>query len=421
MADVYGANPRIALYGILGAYNYGTESIIRGTVVALRSLWPNCEITYVSPRPIDDSLRLEGSDLRIAARVFSRRGTPKWMASALLRRINLGWLLPPENLTWAAVSDCVLSIGGDLYTLPPKSMYSSKQRFYSPHLLDVGDQLMRRHKPFIIWGASIGPFEGWPAARKQFVYHLSRASLITARESLTIDYLASLGISNNVRSVADPAFLTPSLGYDLPRKAPHLPLLGINLSPHSANYALADKPLDTTIQVQAETLLRIAEYHNVELVLLPHVISEDPMDDDRRYQQRIYEILSALAPNRVSIISDDPGAQKMKGILQQCDAVIAARMHCGVHAASVGTPVLFLAYSAKARGMARYIYDGDETLCIDMESFGKAASWEKTEFLLRNRNELHEQLLKNQSRFVKDAIRSAEYTHELVQRRFSLA
>ena len=414
MSHIIDEVPRFALYGILGTYNYGTESIVRGTVIALRSIWPNCVISYVSPVPDEDRMRLKGCDLDIVPRRFASRGTYKWFTSAVLRRFGLGWVYPPESLEWISHSDCILSIGGDLYTLPPASTFSSNQRFFSPHLLDVGGKILHSKKMLVIWGASIGPFEAWPSATMQFRDHLSKVPLITVREPLTVEYLASLDIRDNVRIVADPAFLTPALSFHFQRKSPRLPLLGVNLSPHSVNYAAGNSALDLAIQSQAEMLVRLALHHNVELVLLPHVISDDVMDDDRQYLQRIFECIFPMIPDRVSIILDDPGAQKMKGLLQQCDAVIAARMHCGVHAVSVGTPVLFLAYSAKARGMSRYVYDGDDSLCVTIDHLQESSTWDSIEMLLRSREILRDRLIKKQARFAQDATRAATYIRELM-------
>lgn len=407
--------PRFALFGILGAYNYGTESIVRGTAIALHSVWPDCEIDYVSPRLEDDQTRLQDSGVRVVPRQMTRRGSLRWSVNVAFRLLRQGRFFISEDVGWLKYVDCVLSIGGDLYTLPPQSQVLSTKPFYGTQLLDTGAYIMGRQKLFAIWGASIGPFEAWPSAKSRYVSHLAKIPLIIARETAAVEYLASLGIQDNVCLAADPAFLTPVLEYPLVRKAPNLQLVGVNLSPLSVKYALQETVVEEAIQAHANVLLELIRQYNVELVLLPHVISTLPADDDRQYLQRIYEVVHAQVPDRVGIILDDPGARKMKGILAQCNAVIAARMHCAIHAISVGTPVLFLAYSSKARGMARYVY-GDEVLCMPLEDFGTSKAEPQIRALLNHSVMLREELMSKQPVFVRDALQAAACLQDVLER-----
>ena len=414
MSDIQ-ARPRFTLYGILGAYNYGTESIVRGTAVALREVWPECEVVYASPRPEDDQYRLQNSGVQIIPRRVAKHGSLRQLSNAALRRLSLGRLCLSENTDWISGSECLLLIGGDLYTLPPDTSFQPSQRFYSP-LLDLGNWIMSRKQALVVWGASVGPFEAWPSAKQSYMRHLRGVALITAREPLTVEYLSENGIQSNVRFVADPAFLTPVGNYTLVRQKPHLPLVGVNLSPLSIRYALQSKADDAVLQTHANALVDLALEQDVELVLLPHVVSDDPADDDRRYLQRIFDIVHARIPDRVGIVRDDPGAVKMKGILKRCDAVIAARMHCGIHAASVATPALFLAYSAKARGMARYIY-GSEDMCMPLEHFGAPSSGFRISAFLAGREALQDLLLQRHGRFAQDARQAAVHLRTVLHRK----
>lgn len=408
------SSPHFALYGIIGAYNYGTESIVRGTEIALRTVWPDCRISYISPQPEDDRRRLFGSGVQIVPRPLTRRYSPRWIGNVLFRLLGKGDRFVSENLDWLVSVDAVLSVGGDLYTLPPQNTFVPEHRFYATQLLDTGQSILNRGIALAIWGASIGPFESWPDARRCYSNHLSKVPLITVREPWTVDYLRHLGIHKTVRAVGDPAFLTPVLDYRIVRRKPDLPLVGVNLSPLSVRFLPQRLPDDSTLQLQADTLVRLATEHEVELLLLPHVISSEPTDDDRQYLSRLFEILQQHIPDQVGIINDDPGAQKMKGILKQCSAVITARMHCGVHAASVGTPALFLAYSAKAHGMSKYIY-GDEAYCLSLEDFVTSAGQNRISNFLLSSKPLRTALEQNQPRFIRDANQGAIYLQELMR------
>ncbi len=105
-----------------------------------------------------------------------------------------------ESLELLKDVDAVFSIGGDIYTLRPTANYSmSFPKF--------GDAALKRGIPYVLWGASVGPFTENPKAEKEYTKHLKRLSLITARESATVEYLRSLGIIDNVISCADPAYV----------------------------------------------------------------------------------------------------------------------------------------------------------------------------------------------------------------------
>jgi polysaccharide pyruvyl transferase WcaK-like protein len=193
--------------------------------------------------------------------------------------------------------------------------------------------------------------------------------LITVREPETERYLAGLGIAGNVRPVADPAFLMAPIEPD-GRVAELLPagrrLLGINLSPLSATHLWPGAPLGSRVRAQAAILRQLAISRGYTLVLVPHVvIPEEPADDDYAYLHRIRTALRETGFSDVVLLPPDLGAQCTKALLTRLDALVTARMHCGIAAVSAGVPTLFLAYSRKAQGMAEFVY-GNAARCIPL-------------------------------------------------------
>ncbi|MBF4475250.1 polysaccharide pyruvyl transferase family protein [Methanobacterium formicicum] len=366
----------IALYGIKGVYNYGCEAIIRGTEIILREKWPDIHIKYVSLRPKDDKKRLKGCDVEIIPRekypLLSLSGFSKTLAH------TIGIPFYPffeENTEWIEDCDAIFSIGGDLYTLP--SNYQDKSRFhflkylnnprslsmnygnklfgkpYNP-LIHFGDLVHTNQKKFIIWGASIGPFEKSENAKKIFRTHLLNVDLITAREPTTKSYLNNLGIHANVENCADPAFLVSS-NRDNKAKISDEIVIGLNLSPFSANQVFGKNETKIILK-QTEMIKKIVDKFQAKIILIPHVISENVKDDDLRYLKLLKDSLDGKTSDYVSLIDADVGFLETKKIISQCDLLIAARMHCAINAIETEVPTIFISYSKKSEGMAYYVY-----------------------------------------------------------------
>ncbi len=349
--------PTIGLYGINGTYNYGCEAIVRGTELILREIWPDATIKYASMRPKDDKKRLKGCNINIIPR--------KTKSLNYINRLNelLGVYtgfyslnLFEEDLEWVEDCDAILSIGGDLYTLPRN--YKEPNWNYYNRLIHFGEIIKSKNKKFVIWGASIGPFEGYPKTKNVFIKHLNDIDLITSREPRTTRYLKKQRIINNVVEIADPAFFVPAPKIIEMDKNNDKIQIGINLSPLSSIYTFQSDKLDKIIEKQAKLIESLINLFNANIILIPHVVCEfDPNDDDLQYLQKIMLKISEKFHENIKIIDSDIGFIGTKNVLSTCDILIAARMHCAINAISIGIPTIFLSYSDKSYGMAEFIYN----------------------------------------------------------------
>ena len=151
-------NPTIGLYGIAGVYNYGCESIVRGTEIILHKKWPDARIKYASLRPEDDKKRLKGCNVEIISRKMHPFGSMHRFNGLMAYQTGLYFKkLFQEDLKWIEDCDVIFSIGGDLYTLP--SNYKEPKKRYSNSLIHFGEAVKAHGKKFVIWGASIGPLK----------------------------------------------------------------------------------------------------------------------------------------------------------------------------------------------------------------------------------------------------------------------
>lgn len=350
---------KILLIGIGGVYNYGCEAIVRGSVEILRQCFPFIEITYVSYNYEYDADRLKDLNIKILNRKHSnKRWTVKNIYKKILSYVGLKYNIY-ESPSITDGYDAVFSIGGDIYTLDYKGGYN----YSLPYFIDKSIKRNPTLK-YILWGASVGPFSKNKKAEKYFKKHLSRAHLIVAREEVTRNYLEALGIKDNVVFAPDPAFFVPFENSTSHKNTKIT--IGINLSPLSALYTYGD--IEKAIEIQKNTIEDIVNLHNVDVVLIPHVIAPNNTDNDLWFLNRIYQSISNVNKDRIKLIDTDDGFIGRKEILKDLDYMIAARMHCAINAISCGVPTLFLSYSAKAKGMSKYIY-GDESQCQPLEVF----------------------------------------------------
>jgi polysaccharide pyruvyl transferase WcaK-like protein len=244
--------------------------------------------------------------------------------------------------------DAIFSIGGDIYTLNPNSDFDL-------NFLKFGDVVLKRGIPYILWGASIGPFTENPKAEKACKKHLRGLSLITARESATINYLKSLEVSDNVISCADPAYVVaPEIKAD-PVLQEGIFTIGLNLSPLSARFT--GQSNEEAINKQVKSIEWLIKEFDAQIVLIPHVVAcSNEGDDDLRYLRKIKKLVATEYMDSLTLLDTDPGFVGVKMELIKCNLVIAARMHCAVNALAAHIPTILVSYSRKAEGMCHYVY-----------------------------------------------------------------
>lgn len=366
---------KILLIGILGTYNYGCEAIVRGTANQIRLQYPDAEITYASLRLDDDTRRLSGSGVKI---IKLEKKQNRYAFDNIKRKLLGKVGITAEYTVFAHITriiksyDAVISIGGDIYTLMPNGAYSTD-------ISCIGNLCYKYSIPYVIWGCSIGPFNKNPKAKNYYTNHLRKVTKIVAREKATIDYLASIGVVDNVIFAPDPAFYVQPMQKRRIVTIDNVKKIGINLSPHSALYQYLN--IEQAIEIQAKEISELIKRFNCQIVLLPHVISPESDDNDYIYLE---QIKSKIADNlQVSIVENDPGFIGIKDIIKECDVVISARMHCNINAVTCGVPTLFLAYSQKATGMINFVYN-DKSLLMDIRDFNAETLIEKIGELLIN-------------------------------------
>ena len=301
------------LYGHGGAYNHGSEAAVRCTIRMLRRVHPGCHITLSSHFPDQDRHFNIDAD-EIVGRDLNGR-TNEEVYSETIHRIT------PETTC--------LSVGGDNYCYP------NWQRYAAIHYA-----ALERGAKSVLWSCSIEP----SMLNEEMLAALRTHHLITVREDISFHALKEHGLENIVR-VSDVAFALEPKETEIPPR----PYAALNLSP------LVLRRYPNVLSAYQQLTDEIIEKTDWNIALVPHV--EMAMDND-------CEALTQLdgVPDRVFRIAAGLTAAEYKYIIGHAELCVASRTHATIAAWSCGVPTIAVGYSAKARGIAADIGQGQWAL-----------------------------------------------------------
>ncbi|WP_374692415.1 polysaccharide pyruvyl transferase family protein [Accumulibacter sp.] len=363
--------------------NRGCEALVRSTVDVIRREYPDATFLVPSSDLTRDSAQwpnavADGIRFVPAGTIPGRFIQWSRLCTRLPMLSNLGWPslrdlgeLPPG----LQEADVVLSIGGDNYSLD----YDLASLAYFVAIAEVG---LRRKLPVILWGASVGSFSAMPSVERFMAQHLRRLSWITVRETHSQNYLAGICVRQNVSLVADSAFVLRPCAIDV---TPFWPaasaggVLGLNVSPLVADVRARAVRRSDFVQEVVQFIRSTVTERGLSVLLIPHVA---PLDGASRNND---EVLLATLANACSDLGDKlrtvpsgMNAVQLKAIIGQCRYFIGARTHATIAALSMGVPTLSIAYSIKALGINRDLFDHEhyvlDTRQLDANSLAEGLS-----------------------------------------------
>jgi colanic acid/amylovoran biosynthesis protein len=364
--------------------NRGCEAIVRGTTKILREHFRDPRFLCLSHIQSEEQFRrqcLEESDHAIThlhsqrvtdrnqiVHTFWKPGTWLYVYRYLFNPAALKYQVYRDMLPHLNSAAAVLSLGGDNYSLD----------YDVPWLFtDLDDVVLEKKKPLAIWGASVGPFDEMPDYEQYMSRHLREVTGIFARESVTIEYLKSIGVSENVYPVADPAFLMDPVKPEGIEDV--LPIdeeaIGLNLSPLMAKYVTSDDR-KAWICIAASIIGDVAQKTGMPVYLIPHVTN--PTSNDHEFMQRALSLIDNRNGN-ITLVPPGYTAAETKWIISRLTLFAGARTHSTIAALSSGVPALSFAYGIKAQGINRDIF-GHTDYCLEPKGldaaviFGRIAS-----------------------------------------------
>ena len=399
-------------------YNRGVEAIVRSTATLLRDEFGGCRFysAYYPDKDCCDKDKEFDPDIIHLPKQELKKYSLRWFlfkavskgfigsGGSKLSKIILNYCYNEPIWEEAIInSDAVLMVGGDNFSLD----FTYPDRHFR-----IVELAKKYKKPVVLWGASVGPFTKDKVYERWAARSLSTVTRIYARESETKRYLNSIGVSKNVELVADPAFWLPATPVELSVEITDAIMegaIGLNLSPLVGDYRSKSNHSNAVLiglrnlkgQVRAKqnysewiesaTLLveSVLETSKLPIILIPHVMSDSGKNektDDYLFLENIYENLAHYS-SRLFLLPRGLNASQTKWMIGQCKVFIGARTHSTIAAISSNVPTLFIAYSQKARGIAKDIF-GDDQWLVDISTLSIELLNVRLALLLEHQDEI---------------------------------
>ena len=327
--------------------NRGCEAITRSTIEILKQSFPNLSLASIGfdkkshTEPIDESLNHQLIPIT--------RFSSSWFARHAFRMVGSQKTWFPRVKREMMQAKVVLALGGDNYSMD----YGGGLNVH----LAMLEYVVRHKRPFVIWGASVGPFDKQGPTREAFVLRqLQQATAIFSRESETTRYLQNKGFEQ-VHEVADPAFVL-SAAEPVTKQFDDTHLcgaIGVNISPLILR-DLSPNDQQNTLNDLAQMLKRVAQRFDRPIALIPHVTISN--SNDYPLLQVLDGLLQKLHVPTI-LIPPTLNASELKWVIGQLGGFIGARTHATIAAMSMGIPTLSIAYSIKAIGINCSVFGDD--------------------------------------------------------------
>ena len=360
---------RIFLSGHRDFGNRGCEAIVRSTVAIVRKAIPGAEFVVPSTNiERDRALWPEAEGCGVTFSDCLRQSVPMRVFGKARKRLD--WLNnryppirpPADARRLIDESDAVLAVGGDNYS----EDYSLP---FMPLILDR--YAMDQGVPVVLWGASVGPFGRSKRYEEFMARHMRRYSMIHVREERSESYCRGVLGVTRLRRFSDPAFaLEPQTEglFELGMEN----CIGVNVSP--LVLGKLGEWAEVFMRELVSALKAAQDQHGITVLLLPHVMSYQGPNDDRKALDKVKRRLDSEGVANVAITHEFNAAQ-LKAMIRRCRVFMGARTHATIAAMSMGVPVISIGYSVKATGINEMVF-GHDRFVVDyrqLESAGLVA------------------------------------------------
>lgn len=287
-----------------------------------------------------------------------------------------------------------LSIGGDNYC-------------YAGIIGSMRDKLKAfrmKNIPTVLWGCSVDRTYLDDAT----INDLKKYSLITARESLTMQVLQEVGITGSVMQCSDPAFTLQREYVNWHRDIFDTnKVIGINVSDFMKYYNAYPDATYRNFVCLIDYLIKETDYL---IALIPHV-RQSGNDDIIP----INKIAAHFNSKRILVINEDFNCMQLKDVIARCCMFIGCRTHATIAAYSTCVPTLVVGYSIKAKGICKDIFGKYDGLLVDVRKFVDDTDLLKIFLLFFERqNEFRKHLEKKMPEYIQQAYLGREALFNLI-------
>jgi len=369
--------------------NLGGPSLVAGTVKALSAQFENPRFTLVvPPGKIDRDQELaRPHGVTVIPEVEGVSFLRKTVPMAMLRRLGIAAGPKPLRRLLQAIreADIVIDIWGIAFTdsLGANSFY--------PRLVDGQFYILSKilGRRFVKYTADLGPFEQkWNRFfAKLYLNRFTR--LVLARDEETAACVRAIGVKTKMITCPDTAFLMEPAESAISRRLAECrrqrPVIGLSVSFQLVNRA--GSAIDY-LRTMADLVRHVNRKHNAHVVIIPNELSDGPHDDTK-----VAENLGAsLADAACEVVyTEHLTAAETKGVIRECDAIVAARYHSIVAALSMGVPTFALGWHHKYAGILSLF--GQEHRMCEIASLRGEELLRQFDELWQQRAEVRERIL----------------------------
>lgn len=391
------------LSGHGGCINRGCEAILRCTIDIINRHFSNPNINLISSNPESDFIALKKTNSikkTYQSFCYGQRYSVNWFINTISRFLLQGstkiYLFKNRRIYKEA--DIFIHIGGDNFCYGGEQLWFDELNF-----------VRRLGAKTIIWGASIGPFSKKDECK--WAHELRKVDLITVRETKTLNYLNEIGVSSNVKLIADPAFLLPveEIGKNqFKHKKNGEIVVGLGMSSLVSKYSINhDKYIDSFFAFAQ----KILKNENIKIIIIPHVYDAINKTEDLKTCQILYKKLNDNT--RIILCEENYNACQLKYIISSCDFFIGARTHSTIASISTKIPTISIAYSTKAYGLNQTLF-GHTDYVVPIEDIDQAILFDKFNLLLKNRDQIIHQIESSLEKFREMAESGGIYLKEII-------
>ncbi len=346
--------------------NKGDAAITSVMLRQFRSIYPRASITISTMEDRTHQTEFEGIPLVTS---FFYEGIYAWKSVFLRVASTCSVLI--ESILWALLKRMS---GYDISCIVSKNLHKLLHAMDEANLVVgvgggylVGELSIQRYitlilhlhtiiiakilnKPVIMYSQSVGPF---PQRLQEYIvaHALKKVDLIIAREGITEEYLAKMGIlSSKVYRSVDAGFLLEGL----PKKdtTELLNTYGINVNKKIVMVTvknIAKQYRAAYEQAVSETADWLLSQPDTQVVFVPQVTSGLHNDDDREVMKRL--ALRMKKAQQCIFINEELSHYQIKSLYKHASFLLATRMHSAIFAMSEYIPTVAIAYEHKTTGI----------------------------------------------------------------------
>lgn len=333
--------------------NRGCESYTKCTIRLIHQHYPDAPIVMLKNYAEYDSRDEAEPGVSHVQFAFGDGRKFRAVTGLLRKRLPVAYMTAGGRMIrdHAAGSRAVISMAADLYGM------SWGAATLLQYIL-MGDAALQAGKKLVIWSSSIGNLDADPCLKRLTLEQFKRCALVLVREQASLDYLTFNGVKDNIRLVADPAFLLEPGEPRIPLPI-HEPLeesIGFNLT---ASYASMGK-LGTyrdLIGIGADCVQEIMRSTGRPVVLVPHVVAfpETTGDNDTLFHALVREELAARGVN-VAQIPSSLRSWELKWVMGRLFAYVGSRWHSTIASFGAETPTVSITFSEKGPALNEFIF-----------------------------------------------------------------